>query len=238
MAEAVAATPSAEPDVPYLIVHALGPTVSSAHAHDALHAHTLTVFHSHPLKCPPPVVFPSHCPPPPQACTTPSTTASWPTPPALTQTPVHKDNAQALLPRPMSRVRAPLHNLPRRCSQAVSQMQRAHTHSPAYIPTTFSHACVHTHTHFQSLPHTITCLPLSLTNTPSAKRVAPLQSSPRSVCHCSPSRPPWPQALPFHLQTRILGPCAVPSFLCLVNINTRSVHLLHSAYVDSALIMG
>lgn len=33
VAEAVAATPSAEPDVPYLIVHALRRTVSSAHAH-------------------------------------------------------------------------------------------------------------------------------------------------------------------------------------------------------------
>ena len=148
MAEAVAATPSAEPDVPYLIVHTHGHTVSSAHAHDALHAHTLTVLHSHPLRCPAPACLPQSLPPGRTGTHNPRHhSLHGPQPHPFTRTPMHEDNAWALLPRPTSHVRAPLHNLPRHCSQTDSQMQRAraHTHSPAYIPTTFSHACVHTH---------------------------------------------------------------------------------------------
>lgn len=93
------------------------------------------------------VVFPSHCPPPPQARTAPSTTAFMAHTLAPHTDPHHKDNTRALLPKPTSHVRAPLHNLPRRCSQADSQMQRAHTHTPPHTspPLSHMHACTHTH---------------------------------------------------------------------------------------------
>ena len=117
--------------------------------------------------------------------------------------------------RPCTTFLAAAHRLIHKCSA------RAHTHTPPHTSPPLSHMRVCTHTYFQSLPHTITFLPLSLTNTPSAKRVALLQSSPRSVCHCSPSRPPWPRALPFHLQTRRLGPRVLRSFLCYSTIIHR-----------------
>ena len=165
VAEAVAATPSAEPDVPYLIVHALGRTVSSAHAHDALHAHTLTVFHSHPSGVPLLVVFPSHCPRPHRHAQPPAPRRHGPHP-----RPSHRPlctrithglsfpDPRATSVRPCTTFLATAHRLIHKCSA------RTHTHSPAYIPTTFSHACVHTHTHFRaSLTPSLAFLCLSQT---------------------------------------------------------------------------
>lgn len=68
----------------------------------------------------------------------------------------------------------PLH--PHLLSHRLIHKRDTHT-----LPDTHPHhflTCKRARTHFQSLPHTVALLPPSLTNTPSAKTVALLQSSP------------------------------------------------------------
>ena len=221
-------------------LHTHGHTVSSAHAHDALHAHTLTVLHSHPLRCPAPGCLPQSLPPGRTGTHNPQHhSLHGPQPRPFTQTPTHEDNAWALLPRPSSHVRAPLHNLPRRCSQTDSQMQRArtHTHSPAYIPTTFSHACVHTHIlseppshhHFpSSVSHKHSLCQEGGSAAEQPPKCLSLFSITSSLASGSPLPPPDPQT----------GASYSSVISLLFNNNTQSVHLIHSAYVDGALIMG
>lgn len=111
------------------------------------------------------------------------------------------------------------HTSPPSLSQTSSQTQ--HT-----LPHVYSHhclTCARAHTHTESLPHTITFLPLSLTNIPSAKSVALLQSRPNSICCCSLPCPwpSWPQSLPFHLQCCRLWLC----HLRLVNTYMWNIHV-------------
>lgn len=190
MASAVAATPSVELrhllPCPARWTHTGTPS-PPAQACSRPPGHTEFLTHTPPSGCPLLACLSQSLPTPhaEHTCTTLSTythsphdthpplfshrpTGSAPSSPAHVPSPSHADPHQP----------TDVHCFPSSPSLTDSFTNATHTHSPTHILTTFSHACVRAHTHFQSLPHTIAFLPLSLTNTPSAKSVAVRQSSP------------------------------------------------------------